>query len=73
MKPLPPWHSSASTTKDGARLQFQNLASGVAMRAIWRCSASLSMPSTARATRKAIKVAASQSMARSARMFVIIG
>ena len=40
MKPLPPWHSSASTTKAGARLQFQNLASGVATRARWR-SASL--------------------------------
>ena len=32
MKPLPPWHSSASATKAGARLQAQYFATGVQMR-----------------------------------------
>ena len=39
MKPLPPWHSSASTTTGATRLQIQYFAIGAPMRASSRSDA----------------------------------
>ena len=73
MKPLPPWHSSASTTTGVARLQFQYFAIGAPMRPI---SFSASLPpsrSSAWTKRKASQAEASAYSARSAMTFVMIG